>query len=238
MPILPLHRANGGLDYCIESTPPSSPPLFLQPSCSSHGGRARFHRRGRESPWHLLPSTPLSGCRAKVSRLPRPRSSARLAHGAREAAETFVDRYYQALNSRSDLRSFYVNSSARYPTPADISINGKVVATPADYAALLDAQGPGVRYDVESLDAQVINPSSAYGAPDKVYDEAKVERNGGRMSIVVTAVGTVRFGRDRDAPKSMFNETFVLVPNLDSMAKNPPRDARRWLVMSQNFRAL
>lgn len=112
------------------------------------------------------------------------------------------------------------------------------MATPDDYSALLDAQGPGVRYEIESLDAHVINPSSAYGAPDKIHEEAKVERNGGRMSIAVTTMGRVQFGKGRDAPQKMFNETFVLVPNWDSMARNPPRGIRRWLIMSQNFRAL
>ncbi|KAM4066452.1 hypothetical protein HRG_000551 [Hirsutella rhossiliensis] len=155
-----------------------------------------------------------------------------------EAAETFVNHYYQALNNRSTLQPFYINSSARHSTTADISINGKVVATPDDYSSLLDAQGPGVRYEIESLDAHVINPSSAYNAPDKIHEEAKVERNGGRMSIAVTTMGKVQFGKGRDAPQKMFNETFVLVPNWDSMARNPPRGIKRWLIMSQNFRAL
>ncbi|PHH92243.1 hypothetical protein CDD83_8262 [Cordyceps sp. RAO-2017] len=159
-----------------------------------------------------------------------------------EAAETFVNSYYEALNRRSKLETFYVNSSPRYSTPADISINGKVVATPEEYSALLDAQGSGVRYEVDSLDAHVINPSFAYSAPDSVLDNnsnsSKVERSGGRVSVVVTIMGKVRFGTGRDAPQKAFNETFVLVPNWDAMARNPPRGLKRWLVMSQNFRAL
>ncbi|OAA69364.1 Nuclear transport factor 2 [Akanthomyces lecanii RCEF 1005] len=155
-----------------------------------------------------------------------------------EAADNFVSTYYQSVNSKSNLLSFYVNSSPRYSIPADISINGQLVATPAEYLALIEAQGNGVHYDVESLDAHVMNPSFKFGMPDNVHDAAKAERNGARMSIVVTAVGRVQFGKGKDAPQKMFNETFVLVPNWDAMARNPPRGLKKWLVMSQNFRAL
>lgn len=154
------------------------------------------------------------------------------------AADNFVNTYYQAVNSKANLQSFYVNSSPRYSIPADISINGQRVDAPADYLKLIEAQGSGVHYDVESLDAHVMNPSFRFGMPENVHDAAKAERNGSRMSIVVTAVGRVQFGKGKDAPQKMFNETFVLVPNWDAMARNPPRGAKKWLVLSQNFRAL
>ncbi len=154
------------------------------------------------------------------------------------AAETFVNNYYQAVNSKANLQNFYINSSPRYSIPADISINGSVVAAPSDYSKLLEAQGSGVHYDVESLDAHVMNPSFKYGMPDNIHDAAKAETRGSRMSLVVTAMGRVQFGKGREAPQKMFNETFVLVPNWDSMARNPPRGVKRWLIMSQNFRAL
>ncbi|KAG6007230.1 hypothetical protein E4U21_006249 [Claviceps maximensis] len=155
-----------------------------------------------------------------------------------EAAESFINHYYQALNNRSQLSHFYINSSSKYTITADISINGSLVATPADYSKLLDAQGEGVRYEVESLDVHVINRSSQYGAPEIIHDNNRIEKNGGRMSIAVATMGRVQFGKGKDAPRKMFNESFVLVPNWDSMAKNPPRGLRRWLIMSQNFRAL
>lgn len=154
------------------------------------------------------------------------------------AAETFVNHYYQAISKRTNLSPFYINSSARYAIPADISINGSVVATPDGYSKLLDAQGEGVHYEIESFDTHVMNPSFQYGAPDNVLENAKLERNGFRMSIIVTTIGRVQFGKGKDAPQKMFNETFVLVPNWDSMARNPPRGIRKWLIMSQNFRAL
>ncbi|RDA93014.1 hypothetical protein CP533_0715 [Ophiocordyceps camponoti-saundersi (nom. inval.)] len=155
-----------------------------------------------------------------------------------EAAETFVSHYYQALNSLSAIAPFYVNSSNRYSVKADLSINGKVVATPDDYKAMLDAQGSNVLYEVESIDAHVINPSFSHNAPEHIHDEARVEKNGGLASIVVTTMGKVQFGKTRDAPQQPFNETFVLVPNWDVMTRTPPRGAKRWLIMSQNFRAL
>lgn len=95
-----------------------------------------------------------------------------------------------------------------------------------------------MKYEVESFDAQVINPSFQYGAPENLQDNNKAEKSGGRMSIVVTTMGKVQFGKGRDAPAKMFNETFVLVPNWEAMVRNPPRNAKRWLIMSQNFRAL
>ena len=149
-----------------------------------------------------------------------------------------MSHYYQALNKRTSLDAFYVNSSSKYEISADISINGAVVPSPADYSKLLEAQGTGVHYEVESLDTHVLNPSFQINAPEHIYDGNKVERNGGRMSMAVVIMGKVQYGKGRDAPQKMFNETFVLVPNWDSMGRNPPRGLKRWLIMSQNFRAL
>lgn len=95
-----------------------------------------------------------------------------------------------------------------------------------------------MHYEVESLDAHVANPSFQFGVPENLHDKDRVERNGGRMSIVVTAMGKVQFGKGREAPQKMFNETFVLVPNWDALSRNPPRGIKKWLIMSQNFRAL
>ncbi|KAL2677216.1 hypothetical protein Neosp_010984 [[Neocosmospora] mangrovei] len=145
---------------------------------------------------------------------------------ASEAAEIFVTHYYQAVNKQSALLPFYINSSSRYPIPADISINGAVLSAPDDYSKLLEAQGQGALYELESFDSH------------NVYDGAKVEKNGGRMSILVNVMGKVQYGKGREAPQKMFHETFVLVPNWEAMVKNPPKGVKRWLIMSQNFRAL
>lgn len=154
------------------------------------------------------------------------------------AAELFVARYYEALNRNSTLLPFYMDSTARYTTKADISINGAIVTSPAEYSKLLEEQGPGVHYEAESFDTHVLNPSFAYSAPDHIPDQDMREKKGERMSVAVTVMGKVRYGKGKDAPVKMFNETFVLVPNWDAMVRNPPRGIRRWLIMSQNFRAL
>ncbi|KAL2207895.1 NTF2-like protein [Sarocladium strictum] len=155
-----------------------------------------------------------------------------------DAAETFVGNYYQAVNNNNSLAPFYINVSNKYSAPADISVNGAVLPTPEDYQKLLEGQGHNVRYDVESLDAQVMNPSFQYGAPEHVQSNTGAQKTGQKMSIVVMVTGKVQFGRGKEAPQKMFNETFVLVPNWDALKKNPPRGIRKWLIMSQNFRAL
>ncbi|KAH6893079.1 nuclear transport factor 2 domain-containing protein [Thelonectria olida] len=194
------------------------------------------HQR-RSNRFLSLPSTPETIVYSPTSTMSLPDADTQI-KASSEAADTFVSHFYQAINSKANLVSFYVNSSPRYGMKADISINGSVVATPEAYLQLLEAQGAGVNYEIESFDAHVMNPSFKFGAPENVYDGAKVERNGGRMSVVVTVMGRVKYGKDRDAPQKMFNETFVLAPNWDTMVRNSPRGLKRWLIMSQNFRAL
>ncbi|KAF6819115.1 nuclear transport factor 2 domain-containing protein [Colletotrichum musicola] len=156
-----------------------------------------------------------------------------------DAASNFVDLYYQALNRRAPqgtISNFYTTACAKYPTPPDISINGAVLAGgPDDYVALLDAQGPDVSYEVESVDAHVINPDFELGCPEHLQEG---DKSGAKCSVLAQVTGRVYYGKGRDAPAKTFNEVFVLVPNWDTFGKNPPRGARRWLVMSQNFRAL
>ncbi|PHH74299.1 hypothetical protein CDD82_5012 [Ophiocordyceps australis] len=154
-----------------------------------------------------------------------------------EAADKFTSFYYQAVNSGANLNPFYVNSSSRYATPADISINGKVVASPDEYRSMLKAQGSGVRYELEMVNAHVANPSVTLGAPE-TFDKDKNEKDGRCMTIVVVVIGRIRFGTGKEAPQKMFHESFILTPNWDAMVRNPPRGAKEWLVLSQSFRAL
>ncbi|TDZ19662.1 hypothetical protein C8034_v006086 [Colletotrichum sidae] len=156
-----------------------------------------------------------------------------------DAASNFADSYYDALNRRKPegkLSQFYTTSCSKYPSPPDISINGAVIAGgPDEYAALLDTQGPDVRYEVESLDAHVVNPDFSLGCPEHL---SQGDKTGAKCSIMAQVTGRVYYGKDRNAPAKTFNEVFVLVPNWDTFGKNPPRGLRRWLIMSQNFRAL
>ncbi|GJC93400.1 nuclear transport factor 2 domain-containing protein [Colletotrichum higginsianum] len=147
-----------------------------------------------------------------------------------DAASNFADAYYEALNRRKlagTLTNFYTTTCSKYPSQPDISVNGAVLqGGPDEYVALLDTQGEDVRYEIESLDAHVINNDFSLGCPEHLL----------RGTRRVT--GRVFYGKGRDAPAKTFNEVFVLVPNWDTFGKNPPRGARRWLIMSQNFRAL
>lgn len=154
------------------------------------------------------------------------------------AAETFINRYYEALNRRTAILPFYVNSSNKYQITADLSINGAQIATPAEYYNLLDSMGSPVTYEAESFDVHVVNPSFAFNAPEHINDADRAERSGRRLSAVVTVMGRITYGRGREAPRKMFTENFVLVPNWEALQKNPPRGIKQWLIMSQNFRAL
>ncbi|KAK1655203.1 nuclear transport factor 2 domain-containing protein [Colletotrichum phormii] len=156
-----------------------------------------------------------------------------------DAASNFADAYYEALNRRkqgASLEKFYTTTCSKYPSPPDISINGAVLpGGPDEYAALLDTQGADVHHEVESLDAHVVNSDFSLGCPEHLQ---KGDEKGAKCSIMAQVTGRVHYGRGRDAPAKTFNEVFVLVPNWDTFGKNPPRGVRRWLIMSQNFRAL
>lgn len=58
------------------------------------------------------------------------------------------------------------------------------------------------------------------------------------MSMLVQVAGRVTFGKGRESVKKSFSEAFVLVPNWEAMGRNPPRNVRKWLIMSQNLRTL
>ncbi|EQB58884.1 nuclear transport factor 2 domain-containing protein [Colletotrichum gloeosporioides Cg-14] len=156
-----------------------------------------------------------------------------------DAASNFADAYYDALNRRKPkgtMSQFYTTACSKYPTPPDISVNGAVLANgPDEYTTLLDTQGPDVRYEIESLDAHVVNPDFSLGCPEHLQGG---DKNGAKCSVMAQVTGRVYYGKGRDAAAKTFNEVFVLVPNWDTFGKNPPRGVRRWLIMSQNFRAL
>jgi len=148
------------------------------------------------------------------------------------------------------------------PRAPDISINGTVLAQPGDYEALLKKQGRDTRYEIESFDAQVVNPRFALAAPADLQTH---DLN--RISILVQVTGRVTVGgaqgkdgaaagaaASRSAPAGAggsgaastatssgpraFNEVFVLVPNWDALGKNSPKGLKRMVILSQNFRAL
>ncbi|SPN98986.1 related to nuclear transport factor 2 domain protein [Cephalotrichum gorgonifer] len=157
-----------------------------------------------------------------------------------EGAQAFVEAFYHALTNSFPLHPFYTTSSKAYnaaPLPPDISINGTPHPDPASYAKLLSAHG-SPRFEVESFDAHSINPAFNLAAPPGPTGGASADRNGSKMSLLVQVTGRVTFGKGRDAVKKGFSEVFVLVPNWEAMARNAPRNLRRWVILSQNLRTL
>ncbi|KAJ3551530.1 hypothetical protein NPX13_g11340 [Xylaria arbuscula] len=106
---------------------------------------------------------------------------------ASEAAEDFVNHYYESLNKRQSLAAYYASTSSHLTSASvkpDISINGRVVESIAAYEALLDAQGANVHYTVTSFDAHPVNPNYALGCPENLSAAANGEANGpGRGKI-------------------------------------------------------
>ncbi|KAI0135711.1 hypothetical protein F4814DRAFT_402293 [Daldinia grandis] len=194
---------------------------------------------------------------------------------ASEAAQSFIDHFYEALSKRRPINGFYASTSARLTAGGvrpDISINGQPVADVPAYEALLEAQGGPVAYDVASFDAQPVNPCYRIAEPDpqppagaaagRDATAAAAVRNGDRLSFALQVSGVVRYGRGHgdgkgeavaggagagaadgggknDEPlEKPFNEAFLLVPHWEAWGRNASRGLRKWVIVSQNFRAL
>ncbi|KAI1754560.1 hypothetical protein F4782DRAFT_492980 [Xylaria castorea] len=202
-----------------------------------------------------------------------------------DAAENFVEHYYESLNKRQPLAQYYASASAHLTSASvkpDISVNGRVLESAAAYEALLNAQGRNVRYEVASFDAQPVSPNYALGCPEALSLSApdtssgatgrgrlaKSVRDGDRVSFAVQVNGTIRYGKPADATATTntaagggaatpavgggvgnptpgdgepletgFNEAWLLVPHWEALGRNAPRGLRKWVVVSQNFRA-
>lgn len=106
--------------------------------------------------------------------------------------------------------------------------------------------------------------SDAAGGPGR-GKVAKSIRDGDRVSFAVQVSGTIRYGQPGDKPsapaasaaagtaaaaaagkdvavegppvEAAFNEAWLLVPHWEALGRNASRGLRKWLVVSQNFRA-
>lgn len=166
--------------------------------------------------------------------LPTPETQVKVAS---EAATNFVDHFYLVLEKRQSPAQFYVSASAKLSEAGlkpEISVNGHVCGEGgvAAYEALLAAQGGPVQYDVQSVDAHPVNPHFLLGAPD-----ATPSKNGDKTSIAVAVSGTLKLGKGDDAVEKGFHEAFVLVPHWEAQGRRASRNARAWLIASQNFRS-
>ncbi|KAK8855228.1 nuclear transport factor 2 domain-containing protein [Apiospora arundinis] len=163
------------------------------------------------------------------------------------AAQNFVDAFYETLNRGRSPAQYYVSSSTKLTTVGglkpDISVNGRVCGEGgvAEYEELLKAQGTPVHYEVHSFDAQPLNPNYVIGlTPAEQQQPISTTRErdvAERLSFSVQVSGAVKLGKGEDVTEKDFNEAFVLVPHWESQGRNASRNARRYLVVSQNFRS-
>ncbi|KAI6080731.1 hypothetical protein F4821DRAFT_250892 [Hypoxylon rubiginosum] len=189
------------------------------------------------------------------------------------AAQTFVDQYYEALARRQNrnLDHFYASTSPRLAGAGikpDISINGRVCESVAEFESLLETQGSPASYDVRSFDAHPVNPAFGAGRHEG-GDTASVDK-GDLVSFAVQVSGILKLGKghvsrepeatdgavapvaptggnifgpgekveDAGPIEKQFNEAFLLVPHWEAWAKNPPKNMRKWVIVSQNYRTM
>ncbi|KXJ93301.1 hypothetical protein Micbo1qcDRAFT_161289 [Microdochium bolleyi] len=167
-----------------------------------------------------------------------------------EAAQNFVDAYYDTLNKRRDTSPFYASASPRLTAAGvvpDISINGHVIppstaSTDAPRLAqslLFESRGPNVHYEVGSFDAHPVNANYAVGADNTGATFAKSGSND-RISFAVQVSGAVKFGKagEDGFVEQAFSEAWLLVPHWEAQGPKAARGMRKWVVVSQNFRTL
>jgi len=114
-----------------------------------------------------------------------------------------------------------------------ILMNGNTVASGAAVQEIFEKQMPPARYEVQSLDCQIIN--RCYLPPEAKQSDNKSGKN---STILVLVSGVATFGDPVDEPpKRSFSETFVLVPNYEQADPRNRRTRRKdYLIQSQNFR--
>jgi NTF2-related export protein 1/2 len=129
-----------------------------------------------------------------------------------------------------DIPDFYVKPNPDSPLKPDISLNGNLISSPSDLEAVFAKQPPKTHYEVQSFDCHVLNHNYNVGAPDNVLE---MNKQGKKMSIMVTVSGSVRYGDGADTQG--FMDSLVLVPNWEVYGKLP-KVKRRWVIQSQTFR--
>ena len=113
-----------------------------------------------------------------------------------------------------------------------IFFNGNQIPDAAAMQAMYQQQMPESRYEVQSYDCQVVNPS--YISEGTQGFPAGTGRN---MTILVAVSGYVKYGTSRDAKARGFSESFVLMPNPAAATSRQRRqDLREWLIQTQHFR--
>lgn len=153
-----------------------------------------------------------------------------------DAAEHFVDAFYNALNgSRNQLTSFYVPATT-LPSGRGlpyISYNGDVLNDPTVFATRFEKEMPWTHFEPQSLDVHVLNRALT---PAEGKSKKELERN---MSLTVQVSGYVRLYERKDGPMKGFSDSFVLVPNKEEVGAKGTGKAghgRQWVIQTQNLR--
>ena len=116
------------------------------------------------------------------------------------------------------------------PLPA-IVFNGNIIPDAAAFQNMFQQDMPPAHYEVQSYDCHVLNPNYTVDGT-----QGSGAASGKNMTILVTVSGYVKFGEPREAATRGFSENFVLVPNAEATAKGRGKQAKDWLIQSQNFR--
>lgn len=153
------------------------------------------------------------------------------------AAETVTDAYYVALASaRGTLASYYV-PKAVLPSGKllpQISYNGTVISDPEEFANLYLTQMPFTYFEIQSINAHVLNPALA-----PLDQTASKKEQVANMSILVQVSGYVRLIERKEGPMRAFSDTLILVPNKEeagAKGKDKTGEGKSWLIQNQNFR--
>ena len=201
--------------------------------------------------WGGKRGAPAPSLRRRYDQLSRTRQDAApkdpAPHTSCITAQSFVETFYHHVSENKSIANLYTSNSPAYQAVnkgSDLNINGAVVARPEDYERILANQRrlpfgfEKIRYVADNWDYHILNAEFNMGAPPDVLGAGNPKRSD-RLMLTVMVSGTVFFGSDKDGFKKTFHETFVLVPNWELFAKKTtPKNAVRYLILSQNYRAI
>ncbi|KAK4500073.1 hypothetical protein PRZ48_008259 [Zasmidium cellare] len=155
---------------------------------------------------------------------------------ATDTAESFVDTYYNALNSdRSTLKEFYVpktEGTTPERTLPHIAYNGDLSHDGAEFQRKFEEM-PYTYYEAQSVNAHILNPCID---PNGGKTQKEAERN---LSITIQISGYVRLVERKDGPMRGFSEQIILVPNKEEVGgrgTGKTGQGRQFLIQVQNFR--
>ncbi|CAF9923225.1 MAG: hypothetical protein GOMPHAMPRED_002778 [Gomphillus americanus] len=179
---------------------------------------------------------------AAVLQLPNELSQVDQIRMSCNAADRFVQRYYEALSSPSSsvekLTSFYAplddntNIAKSFFGFKNIWYNGNEFSSPAEFATAVKDYLTPARYEIDSYDCQPLNPD-LNPTRDVVSDPSK----GGAMSLLLSVSGECRIGPMKESEPMDFSETIILVPNLNHDRSGPTsHSSNEWVISSQIFR--